>query len=108
MRYTQVRTWIGRKEGSGLWMLLPRAGTGFCFLSHRFCLLPLLLEENTLLRLAPCEGDLFKTLVLVETEHSPFQGFTETHADQDINGLRFFQGNFCFKNGDLWSSVEKN
>lgn len=84
MRATQVRTWIGRKEGSMLWMLLPRTGTGFGFLSHRFCFLPLLLEENTLLTLAPSEGGLFKTLVLVENEHSPFQGFTETHADQDI------------------------
>lgn len=84
MRATQVRTWTGRKEGSMLWMLLPCTGTGFGFLSHRFCFLPLLLEENTLLTLAPSEGGLFKTLVLVENEHSPFQGFTETHADQDI------------------------
>ena len=110
VRSTQVRTWIGRKEGSRLWMLLPRAGTGFCFFSQRFCLLPLLLEENTLLTLAPCEGGLFKTLVLVENEHSPFQGFTETHADEDIMAWDSFGGTFTLKmeiSGAQWKKKIK-
>lgn len=99
-------TWLGERREACLDVAsMYRYWFGFLLTDSAF--FPLLLEENTSLTLAPSEGGLFKTLVLVEVWTFTFSRLHRNTCRPRHNGLRFFQGNFCFKNGDLWSSVEK-